>query len=174
MSQLKTPILDQDHIQGGGPTSPITLVEYGDYQCSFCGRAYSQVKRAQQELGAELRFVFRSFPLTSLHKHAEHASEAAEIAGKFGKFWEMHDLLFENQGKLDDESLAGYAEQLGLSRDLFVAELTAGTYAARVHEDFLSGVTSGVNGTPTFFINGERFDGNWEHGGLSNYLKTLI
>ena len=113
-------------------------------------------------MGERLRFVFRNFPITTSHPHAEQAAEAAEAAAAQGRFWEMHDLLYENQQRLRDEDLRGYAEQLGLDVERFDKELTEHVHAARVHEDFMSGVRSGVNGTPTFYINGVRHDDSYE------------
>jgi protein-disulfide isomerase len=113
-------------------------------------------------MGERLRFVFRNFPITTSHAHAEQAAEAAEAADHQGRFWPMHDLLFENQRRLRDQDLHGYAEQAGLDLERFDSELAEHAHAARVREDFMSGVRSGVNGTPTFFINGVRHDGSYE------------
>ena len=151
----------RDHARGPA-TAPVTLVEYGDYECPHCGRAYPIVKQIQKRMGAQLRFVFRNFPLQEIHPHAEHAAEAAEAAGAQGKFWEMHDRLFERQFALEDENLAEYATQLGLDAKRLSADLVARSFQPRVREDFRSGVTSGVNGTPTFFINDARYDGAWD------------
>jgi protein-disulfide isomerase len=134
------------------------VVEYGDYECPYCGAAHPIVKQLQRRLGDRLCFVFRNFPLSTMHPHAEHAAEAAEAAGVHGKFWEMHDLLFENQEALAHGDLVEYAAALGLNASRFEAELAGHQHAARVREDFMSGVRSGVNGTPTFFINGLRHD----------------
>lgn len=156
---LTHPIAERDHIQG--PTNArIHLVEYGDFECPFCGEAYPIVKAIQQKLGKELCFTFRNFPLTKAHPHAEHAAEAAEAAGAQGRFWEMHDLLFENQDALDDRDLFRYAEMLRLDVPRLMTEVRTGAHLHRIREDFSSGVRSGVNGTPTFFINGERYDGD--------------
>jgi protein-disulfide isomerase len=146
------------------------LLEYGDYQCPFCGAAYPIVKEVQAQLGDRLRFVFRNFPITTSHPRAEQAAEAAEAAGAQGKFWEMHDTLYENQERLGDEDLHGYAEQLGLDVGRFDADLAGHVHAARVREDFMSGVRSGVNGTPTFYVNGIRYDGGYD---LESLLATL-
>jgi protein-disulfide isomerase len=157
-SELVLPKVNRDHIQG--PIgAPITLIEYGDYECPYCGQAYPVIKAIQESLGNRLCFVFRNFPLINLHAHAEHAAEAAEAAGAAGKFWEMHDLLFENQDLLDDDSLAEYAGTLGLNATSVMKEVISGRHKSRVREDFLTGARSGVNGTPTFFINGARYDG---------------
>jgi protein-disulfide isomerase len=152
---------DRDHIQGPADAA-VTLVEYGDYECPYCGAAYPIIKEVQGRMGERLRFVFRNFPITTSHPHAEQAAEAAEAAAGHGKFWQMHDLLYENQRRLCDEDLRAYAEQVGLAVEEFDRELADHVHAARVREDFMSGVRSGVNGTPTFFINGARHDGSYE------------
>ena len=151
----------RDHIQGPAD-APVTLVEYGDYECPYCGAAYPIVKEIQARMSKRLRFVFRNFPITTSHPRAEQAAEAAEAAATQGKFWPMHDLLYENQRHLRDQDLRAYAAKLGLDVKRFDNELAEHAHAQRVHEDFLSGVRSGVNGTPTFYINGARHDGSYE------------
>jgi protein-disulfide isomerase len=165
MSGLAPAVSEADHRQGPDD-APVTLVEYGDYECPHCGRAYPIVKEVQKILGRRMRFVFRNFPLAETHPHAARAAEAAEEAAAQGKFWEMHDLLYEHQNALDGAHLAGYAKKLGLDVERMKKELEAGTHATRVRADFRSGVRSGVNGTPTFFINGRRLDGPWDFQGL--------
>lgn len=163
-----------DHIQGP-KTAPITLLEYGDYECPFCGQAYPIIKKIQERLADQLRFVFRNFPMTQVHPHAGNAAEAAEAAGAQGKFWQMHDTLYENQQALDDEHLEQYAEDyVGLDLDRFRQEMSAHTYADRVRQDFLSGVYSGVNGTPTFYINGSRYDDSWDYETLLATLEEIL
>ena len=136
---------DRDHIQG--PTeAAVTLVEYGDYECPYCGAAYPIIKEVQSRMGDRLRFVFRNFPITTSHPHAEQAAEAAEAAAIRDRFWEMHDLLYENQKRLRDEDLLGYAEKLGLDVVAFERELAEHVHTARVREDFISGVRSGPEG----------------------------
>jgi protein-disulfide isomerase len=152
---------DRDHIHGPAD-APVTLVEYGDYECPYCGAAYPIIKDVQARMGNRLRFVFRNFPISTTHPHAERAAEAAEAAAVQGRFWEMHDVLYENQRRLRDEDLRGYAESLGLDVERFVRELAEHTHADHVHEDFMSGVRSGVNGTPTFYVNGARHDDSYE------------
>ena len=142
--------------------APIKLVEYGDYECPYCGRAYPVVKEIQQRLGSRLCFAFRNFPLANAHPHAEHAAEAAEAAHAQGRFWEMHDLLYENQDALEDEDLARYASDLGLDARRLIRDIQVEAYASRIREDFHSGARNGVNGTPSFFINGVRYDGNYD------------
>jgi protein-disulfide isomerase len=166
-AELTLPVSeDRDHIQGSAD-APVTLLEYGDYECPFCGAAYPIVKEVQSRLGERLRFVFRNFPITTSHPHAALAAEAAEAADAQGKFWEMHDLLYESQQHLEAADLHRYAEQLGLDVDRFDNELAQHVHAERVREDFMSGVRSGVNGTPTFYLNGVRHDGDYE-------LETLL
>ena len=152
------PVPGRDHIQG--PIgAPIALVEYGDYECPYCGEAYQMVKEIQERLGDRLCFAFRNFPLANAHPHAEHAAQAAEAAGGAGCFWQMHDLLFENQDALEDDDLAKYAASLGLDAPRLMSEVQSGMHRARIRDDFKSGARFGVNGTPTFFINGYRYDG---------------
>ena len=153
---------DRDHIEGPAD-APVTLVEYGDYECPYCGQAYPIVKQVQEELGDDLRLVFRNFPLGNMHPHAKRAAEAAEAVGAQGNdpFWAMHDYLYEHQDALTDDDLKSYAAELDLDTDQFEQDLEASTSEDRVEEDFQSGIRSGVNGTPTFFVNDERFDGDW-------------
>jgi protein-disulfide isomerase len=149
----------------------VTLVEYGDYECPYCGAAYSIIKDIQAQMGDRLRFVFRNFPISTSHPHAEHAAEAAEAASAQSRFWRMHDLLYENQERLGDQDLHTYAERLGLDLERFDHELAEHVHAARVHDDFLSGVRSGVNGTPTFYINGARHDDSFDTATLLTALQ---
>jgi protein-disulfide isomerase len=155
---LTIPDPNRDHIQGS-PAATITLLEYGDYECPYCGEAHAIVKQIIDRLGDDLCFAFRNFPLTNIHPHSEHAAEAAEAAGAQGQFWEMHDLIYENQAALEDEDLAQYAASLGLDVPRLMNEVLEGAHAARVRDDFTRGVRAGVNGTPSFFINGDRYDG---------------
>jgi protein-disulfide isomerase len=169
-AKLKPPVGANDHVQGPAK-APVTLLEYGDYECPYCGEAYPIVKALQERLGDQMRLVFRNFPLGEAHPHAEHAAEAAEAAAVQGKFWEMHDLLYENQDALEDEDLVRYAKALGLDLPRFVKEMAAHAYAVRVRDDFRSGVRSGVNGTPTFFVNGARHDGPFDLRSLLAAIK---
>jgi protein-disulfide isomerase len=149
----------------------VTLVQYGDYECPYCGEAYPIVKDVQARMGERLRFVFRNFPISTSHPHAERAAEAAEAADAQGKFWGMHDTLYENQRRLRDEDLRAYATQLELDLDRFDKELAEHVHAARIHEDFMSGVRSGVNGTPTFYVNGVRHDDSYDADTLLEALE---
>ena len=163
--KLVLPVSERDHISGP-ENAPVTLVEYGDYECPYCGLANPIVDEIRRELGDGLRFVFRNFPLSEMHPHAEHAAEIAEAAGAHNKFWEMHDLLYAHQNALDDRHLAEYATSLGVAASEVKRALAQHAYSDRVREDFMSGVRSGVNGTPTFFINGARHDGSYERDTL--------
>ena len=171
-STLTPPVSESDHAQGPA-NAKVTLVEYGDYECSYCGRAYPIVKQLQEEMGKQLRFVFRNFPLAEAHPHAQHAAIAAEAVGLHGEdaFWQMHDTLYENQNALEDEDLAAYAEELGVPASEIADAFAGGPSAQRVRADFRGGVRSGVNGTPTFFVNGERYDGNWTE--VDSFVSAL-
>jgi protein-disulfide isomerase len=159
---LTPPVSDRDHVQGL-PQAKVTLVEYGDYECPYCGSAHPIVKQLQEEMGAQMRFVFRNFPLREAHPHALHAAIAAEVAGMHGEdeFWRMHDLLYEHQDALEDDDLAAYADSIGVPGTEVIQAFAGGEAAERVRADFRGGIRSGVNGTPSFFVNGERYDGNW-------------
>jgi protein-disulfide isomerase len=169
-TRLAVPVSERDHIQGRG-NAPLTLVEYADYQCPYCGEAHPMVKAVQRKLGNQLRFVFRNFPLVEAHPYAEHAAEAAEAAGARNRFWEMHDLLLENQPDLKDPQLAEYATRLGLDARAIITEIRESRFSARIREDFKGGVRSQVNGTPAFFTNGVRFDGDPDVNSLIEALK---
>jgi protein-disulfide isomerase len=159
-AKLRVPINPGDHARGP-ENAPIILLEYGDYQCPHCGRAYPVTERLHKALGNDLRFVFRHFPLGDLHPNAMNAARAAEAAGRQGKFWEMHGLLFRNQNALDPESLIAHASELRLDTKAWIRDMEGEMTNSKVLEDFQSGVRSGVNGTPTFFVNGVRYDGDW-------------
>jgi len=160
-AKLTAPVGARDHRQGPD-TALVTLVEYGDYECPYCGMAYPIVKAIQRKLGRALRFVFRNFPLQDMHRHAFLAAEAAEAAGAQGRFWEMHDLIYSNQAALSPAAILRRAEALHLDIDRFTRDLQSHAYAERIDEDLQSGSYSGVNGTPTFFINGYRHDGPFD------------
>jgi protein-disulfide isomerase len=157
-TKLTLPVSKRDHIRGPA-NAPMTLLEYGDYECPACGAAWPLTEALFEALGDDLRFVYRHFPLTTVHPHAEHAAEASESAGAQRRFWEMHDTLFQNQNALEDEDLARYAAALDLNLQRFIDEIAQDLYADKIREDFRSGTRSGVNGTPTFFINDVRYDG---------------
>jgi protein-disulfide isomerase len=164
---------DRDHILG--PRSAVvTLLEYGDYECPHCQQAHFMLQELMTRVGDAVRLAFRNFPLTQIHPHAEPAAEAAEAAGAKGRFWDMHDTLYERQDRLEDEDLVSYAAELGLDIDRFQIDLVNHAYTPRIREDFLSGVRSGVNGTPTFFINDQRHDGSWDMQSLLAAIAASI
>jgi protein-disulfide isomerase len=169
MAKLKVPVGPDDHAQGPAD-APVTLLEYGDYECPHCGHAYPIVKELQKRVGKQLRFAFRNFPLREIHPYAEAAAETAEFASAHDKFWDMHDLIFENQNFLSEQMLEELAHRLTLDRRALRDALRSGTFAERVQGDFSSGVRSGVNGTPTFFINSQRHDGDFD---LETLLQTI-
>lgn len=159
----------RDHILGP-PDAAVTLVEYGDFECPYCRQANLVLAALLESIPRDVRLVFRHFPLSQIHPHAQQAAEAAEAAGAQGRFWEMHELLYENQGALEEADLSEYAAQIGLDLPRFVRDLASGAFTARVREDFLSGVASGANGTPTFFIDDVRYDGPWDLESLGHLV----
>lgn len=171
MSRLTPPVNDGDHILGP-PDAPVTLVEYGDYECPYCGMAYPIVESVRRRMGDSMRFVFRHFPLTQIHPHAQHAAEMAEAAGERGRFWEMHGMLYQNQPALDDRDLILYAAQIGIPPEGAATAIRTHAFTPRVREHFMSGVRSGVNGTPTFFINSVRHDGGWDERSLFTAVQN--
>ena len=170
---LKNPVSNDDHIEGA-QNAAVTLVEYGDYQCPYCGQAYPIIKRLQKHYGSKLRFVFRNFPLTEIHPLAEPAAQTAEYAAAEGQFWEMHDLIFENQSNLSIELLLQLADFLNLSSAELKEALKNHTFDAKIQKDFMSGIKSGVNGTPTLYINGVRYSGPVEFQDLVSAIDEII
>jgi protein-disulfide isomerase len=168
---LTVPVSQRDHVQGS-LDAPMTLVEYGDFQCPYCGAAYPIVKDVQRALGDRLAFVFRHFPLVSAHPYALIAAEAAEAAGAQGQFWPMHDRLYEHQDALDPASLVNHAEALHLDLERFVEDLETHRHVPRIREDLASGARSGVNGTPTFFVNGIRHERAYDAASLIPALTS--
>jgi formate-nitrite transporter family protein len=171
LSELLLPIQADDHIQGD-PDAAHTLVEYGDYECPECGRLFTVIRDLQRELRSRLRIVFRHFPRSGAHPHAQLAAEAAEAAGAQGRFWDMHELLFENQNALTKGDLLHYAERLGLDLEQFRRDLDEHVYEDRVREDFRRGVQNGVYGTPGLFIDGVRYGGSLDHESLRRELEA--
>jgi Na+/H+ antiporter NhaA len=161
---------ERDHARGS-EDAPVTLVEYGDYQCSYCGQAEVVIRELLDSFGDDLRYVWRHLPLTDVHEHAQMAAEAAEAAGAQGEFWRMHDMLLDHQGELQPDDLTGYAEALGLDVDRFWHALQAHKFAPRIAEDVASADESGVVGTPTFFINGRRHQGAYDVGTLTDAVR---
>jgi protein-disulfide isomerase len=172
-SQFMTPVrISRDHIRGP-LTAPVTLLEFGDYQCRHCGAARPIVEAVRLHLGPQLRFVYRHFPLVQIHHRAHRVAEAAEAAGAQGEFWRMHDLLFEHQDALDDDDLILYAVETGIDAGRFARRLASGTYRPRVREDLLSGSQGGVTGTPAFFINGIRHIGDYDAESLLAGIERI-
>jgi protein-disulfide isomerase len=168
MTRPIPPLAADDHVLGGS-ASAVTMVEYGDYQCPYCGEAYSVLKAVQSAMGQKLRFVFRNFPLAEVHAHALRAAQFAEAAAEAGLFWDAHDLLYENQDALDDRSLVAAGDRLGLRRALLAAAFQ-GRHDDKIQRDFLGGVRGGVNGTPSLFINGHLYEGPRAEGSLIEAL----
>ena len=172
-AKLTVPVEERDHTLGPDD-APVTLVEYGDLECPYCRQVSPVIRELRRRLGGRVRYVFRHFPIRSSHVHAQMAAEAAEAAGAQGKFWEMQELLLEHQDELDESHMIQYARELDLDLDRFKQDLDEHTYADRVKEDFQGGVRSGVNGTPTFFINGVRYDGAWDLESLIDAIEKPL
>jgi len=173
LGRLTQDVTDDDHVQGSD-SADVTVVEYGDYECSYCGEAYPIVREVQQRIGERMRFVFRNFPITTTHPHAQKAAEAAEAAAAQDRFWAMHDRLYEHQRQLDDKHLVKHAQKLGLDADRFAKDLATDAYKERVQGDFSSGIRSGVNGTPAFYINGIRHDDSWDADTLVAAMERAV
>ena len=168
---MSTPVsIGSDHILGS-IDAPITIVEYGDYECPYTGMAYPIVKEIMRQFGDKIYFVFRNFHLNDIHPHAQHAAEAAEAAAAQDKFWQMHDYLFEHQKALDDSHLFEYAQKVGLDIDRFKKEMSGHIYAPLINESLRNGIDSGVEGTPTFFVNGVHYEDSLDLDTFSNVLK---
>ena len=174
INKLSVPVnIGTDHIRGS-VNAPITIVEYGDYECPYTGMAYPIVKEIMRRFDEKICFVFRNFPLRDIHPHAQQAAEAAEAAATQDKFWQMHDYLFEHQKALDEYHLLKYAQRVGLNIDKFIKEMTGHVYAPLINESLKSGIDSGVQGTPTFFVNGERYEESWDFDTFASYLKRRL
>jgi protein-disulfide isomerase len=173
MGRLRVPVTQHDHIWGA-TNAPVTLVEYGDYQCPACGAAYPVVNLVLRHFGPKLRYVFRHFPLTQVHPEAEPAAESAEFAGAHGRFWEMHDGIYENQDRLGPPLLFALARALELSEVELRNAIVGERYAAKIRNDFLGGVRSGVNGTPSFFINEHQHEGTYAFDDLVSAIELEL
>lgn len=173
MAGLKVPVATSDHILGAAG-APVTLVEYGDYQCPHCAAAQVTVKQILSQYGSRIGLAFRHFPLTEVHPMAAMAAETAEFAGGYGRFWEMHDAIFANQPHLSPDLLLTLVSALELSPHEFQEALASGLYAPKVQADFLGGVRSGVNGTPTFFVNGVRQDAGYSFIELASSIDHAM
>jgi protein-disulfide isomerase len=170
-TRLAVPVSERDHSQGPA-TAAVTLVQYGDYECPYTRQSTTVVRALQQQLGDQLRFVFRNFPLTEIHPHALNAALAAEAAASEGKFWEMHDYIFHHQHTLEDSDLVQFAAALGLDMQQYARDMAEQPTLARIEEDVESGERSGVQGTPTFFINGVVYRGSWRQDALHAALQA--
>jgi len=166
---LSVAVSKSDHMQGP-EDAPVTLVEYGDYQCPFCADMRPVIRSIAKIMGPQLRLVFRHMPMLEMHPYAQHAAEAAEAAAAQGKFWEMHDAIFLRQSELGSDLLHQLALRLKLDMERFSAELEARRYRPRVKRDFMGGMRSGVAGTPTFFVNGKRYEGALEQAALMSAI----
>jgi protein-disulfide isomerase len=174
MSKLRTAVSEYDH-KVGNPNAAITLVEYGDFQCSYCREAHPLVKRLLEEFSQDVLFVFRHFPLQEMHPMAMMAALAAEAASKQGKFWEMYDQIYDNQESLDGDNLLNFARTIGLDLQQFAADWQDETLTGRVEQDIESGIRSGVNGTPSFFLNGNKLDSyDASYESLAAAIEVLI
>jgi protein-disulfide isomerase len=171
-ARLDFPVSARDHVFGPA-TAPVTIVQYGDYETQACGQAHLLLKAVVDSFGDNVRIVFRHFPFNSQPLQAQRAAEAGEAAAAQHRFWEMHELLFQNQGRLSERHLRLYATQVGLDMAWFNRDMAAQTYAVRVREDFLSGVRSGVNESPAFFFNGSRYRGPLDVLSLCSAAKDL-
>ncbi len=170
---LKPAVNNKDHITGN-ENAAIELVEYGDYQCPHCGHAHPIIKGILQTIGKDIKFVFRNFPLQEMHPDAVTAAVSTEAAALQDKYWEMHDTVFEHQNHLSANHLFQYAEQTGLDMQQFATDIQKDELLDKVQNDFESGVRSGVNGTPTFFINGVKYNGSWEKEDFLPHLQSII
>jgi protein-disulfide isomerase len=168
---LAVPVSERDHHQGPA-TAAVTLVQYGDYECPYTRQSTTIVRAIQQQLGEQLRFVFRHFPLTAIHPHALHAALAAEAAAMQGKFWQMHDSIFHHQHTLEDANLTQLAEAVGLDLQQYALDVDDQRALGRIEEDVEGGERSGVQGTPTFFLNGALYRGSWEQDALLAALQA--
>jgi protein-disulfide isomerase len=169
--RLKNPVTEQDHASGP-ETAPVTLLEYGNFECIHCGRAYPVIKEVRKLLGDDLRFVFRNFPTVRIHPHSLRAAEAAEAAGAQGPFWEMHDQLFAHQPALEDRDLTRYARRIGLDVETFAREIAENAFLKQIEADYNRSLfDEHVTGTPTFYINEVRYTGTTDVESLVEALK---
>jgi protein-disulfide isomerase len=172
-SKLRPPLHEQDHVWGR-PDAPVMLMEFGDYQCPHCAKAHPVVKQLQEKYADKIKFAFRHFPMSQTHPQAKAAAIAAEAAGRQDKFWEMHDMIFEHQATLDEQAFLPFAQALQLDMEAFQKDLADESLAAKVEADFESGVRSGVNGTPSFYINDVKYTGDYSYYALSNEIEIYI
>lgn len=173
MSQLKEAPNSNDNYQGS-LDAPLVLVEYGDYQCPYCRQAVPVVKQVQAHFGDKLCFVFRDFPLTQLHEQALPAAIVADFSAKYGKFWEVHDSLYEHQNRLGLDLYQVLAQHYQLPMQELIAEIQNKTAEEKITHDFKTGVRSGVNGTPSFFINGHQYQGAYDGHSMIAFLEAVL
>jgi protein-disulfide isomerase len=174
VEEFSSPVVtDDDHVRGPAD-APVTVVEYGDYECPYCRGAFRDVHEMLDEYPGKIRFVFRNFPIQQLHPHAEQAAEAAEAAAAQGKFWEMYELLLQPYAHLDTDSLTSYAELIGLDIGRFREDITELRYARKIDADMQEGLRNGVNATPKFYVNGRRVDGKVPLEHLEELVRTVI
>jgi protein-disulfide isomerase len=168
-----TEVTAEDHILGL-PEAPVTVLEYGDYECPYCRGASRDVHEMLSRYPDTVRFVFRNFPIAALHPHAEQAAQAAEAAGAQGKFWPMYERLLHPSSQLDLGSLLDCAADLDLDVGRFRHEVTGGAYAAKIERDIQQGIRDGVNATPKFYVAGERIDGKLPLDGLEDAIRAAV
>jgi protein-disulfide isomerase len=173
MAKLKPPVSEKDHVKGN-LNAPVILVEYGDFQCPYCGAAFPIVKQIEKIYENRLALIFRHFPLAESHPYAQAAAIAAEAAANQGKFWQMHDLIFENQASLNPQTLLLLAKSLKLDIKTFEKDITDPKVFEKVEANFESGIVSGVNGTPSFYINGMKFDGSYDFHSLTRAIDEAL
>jgi protein-disulfide isomerase len=172
-NHLANPVGPDDHVRGPADAA-LTVVEYGDYECPYCGQAYPIVEKLARTFESSMRLVFRNLPLADMHPHAERAAEMAEAVGLQGEFWPMHDTIYENQRSLGDEALLSYATTVGADVKKVEEALASGMPRARVEADLEGAIRSGANGTPTFFVNGVRYDDSWDYETFAEFLKETL
>jgi protein-disulfide isomerase len=173
MAKLKPPVSADDHIRGA-LDAPVILVEYGDFQCPHCGAAYPIVKEIEHEFQGKMSLVFRQFPLSEVHPYAQVAAVASEAAGRQNKFWEMHALIFEYQSRLSPATLLHHAKTLGLDMGRYEKDIQDPALFEKVESDFESGIKSGVNGTPSFFINGVKYNHDYDLDSISRAITAVL
>lgn len=171
--KLAVPVTAMDHAKGR-PDAAIELVEYGDFECPYCGEAFEIVTRLLQTFGDNLHYVFRNFPLQNLHPNALNSAKAAEAAGLQRRYWQMHQILFENQDELDDENLMSFADEIGLNVNQFERAFKSPTILRRIESDVEGARQSGVESTPSFFINGRKYEGDWSYDSLSEIFNAVL
>lgn len=170
---LKIPVTEKDQTFGNA-AAPLQLVEFGDYECPYCGAAYPVIKKLQHYFGKQLLFVFRNFPLVDMHPDAYPAAQVAEASGLQNKFWPVHDMIYENQQALSINQLFNYAGKAGVNREQLVVEMNAEEVTDKIEMDIEGGARSGVNGTPSFFINGRRYDGDYDFESMKEFMAALL